>query len=87
MDRPNKIYVRDWGEHGIAKMWTYSPSKKRNEKDLVYINKDALCEKVNDLINALQKQNPNPLGDINQSLAASEIEALKAVLDIIEELN
>lgn len=87
MDRPKKIYVRDWGENGIAMMWTYSPSKKRNDKDLVYINKDALCEKVNDLINALQKQNPNPLGDINQCLAASEIEALKAVLDIMEELN
>jgi hypothetical protein len=41
--------------------------------------------KVQDLIDGLRKNNPNPFGNETELMAASEIEALNIVLDIIDE--
>jgi len=42
MDSPKKIFVRVFGEWGIARTWSSIPTRKSNEKDLVYINRDEL---------------------------------------------
>ena len=42
---------------------------------------------VNGTINALKKQNPDPLGSLTQVLAYAEIEALKTVIDSIDNLT
>ena len=55
--------------------------------DVEYIRKDAWTDKIHELIKTLERQNPDPLGNIAQCLAASEIEALKIVLDTMKELN
>lgn len=43
-------------------------------------------EKVKELMGALNKQNPNPLGTTTQCLASAEVMALDTVLDSINEL-
>ena len=40
--------------------------------------------KVQDLIDGLRKNNPNPFGNESELMAASEIEALNMILDIID---
>ena len=41
MEIPKKIYVREFTD-SLCQMWTMQPGKKRNDKDLVYINRDEL---------------------------------------------
>ena len=48
------------------------------------ILKDEVIGKIKDLIKALEKQEPDPLGDLTQCLAAAQIEALESVIGIIE---
>lgn len=48
------------------------------------ILKDEVIDKIKDLIKALEKHEPDPLGDLAQCLAAAQIEALKTVIEIIE---
>ena len=51
------------------------------------ILKDEVIGKIKDLINALEKQKPDPLGDLTQCLAAAQIEALESVIEIINEIE
>ena len=51
------------------------------------ILKDEVIGKIKDLINALEKQEPDPLGDLTQCLAAAQIEALESVIEIINEIE
>ena len=85
---PKKIYLQEntttdcydeiWPE------WFEASSK---DSDVEYIRKDALADKINELIKALKRQNPDPLGTTTQCLAAAEIEALKIVLETMNELK
>lgn len=49
---------------------------------------DALSDvrgEIDDIIEALKKQNPDPLGSMEQCLADAEIEALKLVKDYLRQ--
>jgi hypothetical protein len=52
-----------------------------------YIDKSALVAEINGIVKALNRQNPDPLGNHAQCLAAAEIEALNLVKDIIDDLE
>lgn len=52
------------------------------------IDKDAVIAKIQEMVDRLQQScNPNPLGSIQECLAAAEIEALKCVLDSINAIE
>lgn len=48
------------------------------------ILKEEVIDKIRNLIKALEKKEPDPLGDLSQCLAAAQIEALETVIEIIE---
>jgi hypothetical protein len=67
-------------------------SKEQNKQiiniTMNLIDKDAVIAKIQEMVDRLQQScNPNPLGSIQECLAAAEIEALKCVLDSINAIE
>lgn len=53
-----------------------------------YIEANKIKTEINLLINGLKRScNPNPLGTIDECIAAAEIEALRLVIELIDKLK